>query len=217
MRISFILTLKNRQKYLIKCLDSLQKQINKNFELIICDYESKDINFAEIIDRFSFSIIIIKGKPPFARAEGLNLGFNFAQYTKLFFTDPDMIFPLNFVDLALQNIQPKQAWFPICKNEESNYNADKDGWRINGYGNCGFMRKDFIFIDKWPVSIKAWGGEDYLMKWKCELEKIRIIRNKVPNFIHQDHEHSYISTDYDDINNNIKMAKEIYLQYKQKR
>ena len=50
--ISVVVPVYNAQKYLQECLDSLQNQTEKNFEIVLVDDGSSDIS-GEICDNFA--------------------------------------------------------------------------------------------------------------------------------------------------------------------
>jgi len=214
--VSIILTLKNRASMLHRMFETISNQNYKNFEIIISDFHSTDIDFNDLRQKFKFPIRIVQNEKEFNRSCGLNAGAAVAKYSRLFFTDADMLFPENFTDIMSSNIKENQACFPICKNEKTLQCADKLGWRKGGYGNCGIHKTDFEKIGKWPESFQQWGGEDNFMFWKCGAENIKTIRDKVSEFIHQDHESAAPQIRSKEFLNNILESKKNYIQKKGK-
>ena len=106
MKTSVIISVYNEEKYIEKCLLSLQKQTLKDFEIIVIDDGSTD-NTYNIVSNFQFPISnfqLIKQKhqgPAVAR----NKGSKIAKGEILVFVDGDMYFDKDFFQNLVKPIK----------------------------------------------------------------------------------------------------------------
>ncbi|HWA51992.1 MAG TPA: glycosyltransferase family 2 protein [Patescibacteria group bacterium] len=98
MRVSVIIPVYNEEKVILECLKSLDKQFEKDFEVILVDDGSTD-DTLKIISEFKskkYKIIVLKQNhegPAIAR----NLGAKYSKGKILVFVDSDMTFSENFL------------------------------------------------------------------------------------------------------------------------
>jgi glycosyltransferase involved in cell wall biosynthesis len=174
--ISFITIIKNRTKIRIshnkknivlrlfennlRSLISLI-QSSDQWEFIIIDYESTDVNMSEFVntmpkkENLQFKVITVKGT--FDKGGGLNYATIFATNPVVFFLDADMMIKTRalFDDIETLVVKQNKVLFPICwsyKNPEHTL-----GWkRSEGTGNV-IQRQETIIP---YVNNKKWGHED---------------------------------------------------------
>src|SRR5690554_6475435 len=99
MRITIAIVCKNRLPYLATCIDSIQKQTNKNFNLLVVDNESTD----GTIDYLKSNLI------PFIISDGFiakcrNKAIEFCKTSHILFVDSDMILPSNLIQLLYSKL-----------------------------------------------------------------------------------------------------------------
>ena len=99
MRITIAIVCKNRLLCLPKCIDSIQKQTNKNFDLIVVDNESTD----GTVDYLKSNLI------PFIISDGFiakcrNKAIEFCKTSHILFVDSDMILPSNLIQLLYSKL-----------------------------------------------------------------------------------------------------------------
>lgn len=200
-KISICSAIKNRcvvdteygTKYLFKnFLLSIQEAYNKcniKIELVLCDFESTDIEniytYTEtILNNKNIPIKLIQPKSNFNRGLGCNLAIESASHDVVLVLDVDMKFDENlFNNLVKYTCINKCAYFPICYTFEQDPLEQHGSWLEVGYGNCGLFKKDWLEAGKIP-EYNTWGHEDLHFYEKLKCHKIR---DRCKNFIHQWH------------------------------
>lgn len=99
--ISIIIPTLNEEKYLEKLLNCIKKQTYKDYEIIVCDYNSKD-KTRQIAKKFKCKIV--NGSLP---AKGRNTGAKAAKGNILFFIDADCVIKKDFLQKSLNEIKNK--------------------------------------------------------------------------------------------------------------
>ena len=174
--ISFVTVIKNRTKIQVSHNNkTLELRLFENnlrslisliqpsdqWEFIIVDYESTDVNMSEFVktlpkkENLEFKVFTVKGT--FDKGGGLNYGTTLVTNPIVFFLDADMIIKTRSLvdDIETLVIQQNKVLFPICwsyKNPEHT-----QGWkRSEGTGNVIQKRETIIPY----VNNKKWGHED---------------------------------------------------------
>lgn len=93
MKFSFIIPAKNEEGYIGECLESIKKQKQKNYEIIVVDSYSND-NTAKIASRYGAKVVFEKRKGP---AAARNTGAEKAAGDILVFADADVCFDRDFI------------------------------------------------------------------------------------------------------------------------
>lgn len=92
--ISIIIPTHMEEKYLPRLLESLKRQTDEDFEVIVVDWNSKD-KTREIARRYGCRLVIAEER---GIGRGRNLGAKHARGDVLAFIDADVILPPNFVE-----------------------------------------------------------------------------------------------------------------------
>jgi glycosyltransferase involved in cell wall biosynthesis len=136
-------------------------QPSDQWEFVIVDYESTDVNMSEFVDTLPkadnliFKVFTVKGT--FDKGAGLNYGASLVTNPIVFFLDADMMIKTRslFDDIETFVVQQNKVLFPICwsyKNPEHT-----QGWkRGEGTGNVIQKRETIVPY----VNNKKWGHED---------------------------------------------------------
>jgi hypothetical protein len=136
-------------------------QPSDQWEFVIVDYESTDVNMSEFVDtlpksdNLTFKVFTVKGV--FDKGAGLNYGASLVTNPIVFFLDADMMIKTRslFDDIETFVVQQNKVLFPICwsyKNPEHT-----QGWkRGEGTGNVIQKRETIVPY----VNNKEWGHED---------------------------------------------------------
>lgn len=198
--ISICSTIKNRciidtsfgTRYLFKnFLSSIKQCYNKSdtiLELIITDFESTDIDNIDLYIKkilgsdVSTKIIVLKEK--FNRGRGCNTAIQYATNETILVLDVDMKFDKDLINNVIHHTyKNSMAYFPICYTFEKDPFETNGFWLDVGYGNCSFLKKDWLDCGMIP-EYNTWGHEDlhFFNKLRCNK-----IREKCNNFIHQWH------------------------------
>lgn len=96
MKISIIIPTYNEEDVIVNCLDSLKKQTEKDFEVIIVDDGSADHTLVKIKEYKGINLKVLSQAHKGAGA-GRNLGAKQAKGSILVFVDADMTFEKHFV------------------------------------------------------------------------------------------------------------------------
>lgn len=165
-------------------LASLSAQISRDFEVIVVDLGSTDVDLKRELLKYPMkSRLAIK---PLAKGGKINrsAGRNHCVRASragesdiLFFLDADMLVPNNFCQLVMSNVSPGTCFFPICyslhegkptvvegniSHHRRNAGQYANGWwRKEGWGNFGILQSDYKQLGAWDENIgKTYGGED---------------------------------------------------------
>lgn len=111
--VSIVIPFFNEERYLEKCLNSLQLQTYKNLEIILIDDGSTDES-VEIAKKFDIKLLTQSHRGP---AKARNLAATQANGTILVFLDADMIFEENFIYELVKPIIFKKVKGTFSKNE----------------------------------------------------------------------------------------------------
>ena len=94
MKVSVVIPAYNEEKYIGRCLKSLQEQTIKPYEVIVVDNNSKD-KTAEIAKRYGARVLF---EPQQGQSYARNTGFNDANGEIIARTDADTIVPKDWVE-----------------------------------------------------------------------------------------------------------------------
>ena len=94
MKFSFIIPTKNEGMYIGQCLESIKKQKNKNYEIIVADSYSSD-DTVKIAAKYGAKVVFERRKGP---AVARNTGAKRASGDILVFADADVRFGRDFID-----------------------------------------------------------------------------------------------------------------------
>lgn len=89
LKISLIILTFNSTDYIDKCLKSVEKQLNKNIEVIVVDNNSSDATLLKL--KKYKNIKIIKNKKNYGFSKGINIGIKNAKYKNILLLNPDTI------------------------------------------------------------------------------------------------------------------------------
>jgi len=163
--VSIIVTTKNSQEYIKKCLESIKKQSYKNIEIIVIDNNSTD-NTSKIAKQYTKSVYN-KG---FERSAQRNYGIKKAKGTYILYLDSDMILSKHVVKQAViilnnnnkivalyipEIIKGDSCWTKIRNFERGFYNETaidavritrkKDALEIKGFDENMYAGEDWDF------------------------------------------------------------------------
>ncbi|MCM3444732.1 glycosyltransferase family 2 protein [Metabacillus halosaccharovorans] len=173
MSISVIITTRNKSAYLNLTLLGLDLQLNKDFEIIICDDESTD-NTDQVVEKWGEkfeNLIYIKNNKRLGAAESRNRAVTLANKELILFLDDDRL------------LLPNGIQEHLIKNKD-NYNSFVCGERWELYSGMTPSSREIIkdqllaqklvrrHIEPMPrVMSKAYinGGENWQFRWYCIL------------------------------------------------
>lgn len=207
--ISYCVMVHNRWPVLQKLLASCRAMIDRDYEIVIVDLGSTDVRLAQQFAGQS-QIRIIPGPSPKGRKINRSVGRNIAAQAAaaaaddiLFFLDADMLVPATFGQIIRANVGPGECFFPICYSLHQHKPAIVRGnvdqwqkhperlsngwWRKEGWGNCGFLRRDYAKLGEWDETIgRKYGGEDNNVCSRAK-QLFKMNRFNCHGFFHQWH------------------------------
>jgi glycosyltransferase involved in cell wall biosynthesis len=208
--ISFCIMVYNRWSTLEKLLATLNAQISRDFEVIIVDLGSKDVDLKAELPKYQMksrlAIHPIAKGGKINRSAGRNLCVKASRAGAsdiLCFVDADMLVPNNFCQLVAGNVAAGTCFFPICyslhEGKPAVVRGDLSHWRKNagdfahgwwrkeGWGNFAILRSDYEQLGAWNEKIgQTYGGEDNEIRDRAhKLFKVR--RFNCTGFFHQWH------------------------------
>lgn len=181
--VSVVLTTKNEEKNIYRCLKSIQSQTYKNIEIIVVDNYSEDQTI-KIAKEFT-SKIFLKGPE---RSAQRNYGMiDLAKGIFVIYIDADMILSNILIEACVNKIKSTNAialylpevilgagyWSRVRNFERSFYNGTViDGARF-------FKRNEFVRVGGFDVNLFAQGsGEDWDIDNSIKKEgKIALLEN----------------------------------------
>jgi hypothetical protein len=212
--ISYCISVYNRWSTFQHLLQSLSQLVDRDYEVVIADLGSTDVDLPKVLPAFKFpSVRCAGGKLAPTGKVNRSLGRNAAASLSnakpldiLFFLDADMLVPPNFCNLVLQNVTAGECFFPVCYSlhqnkpaivcgdaryvtrQSKNTNSSINGWwRKEGWGNCGFVRRDYVKLGGWDERIgSTYGGEDNNIRDRAR-SLFKLHRLNCPGFFHQWH------------------------------
>lgn len=213
--ISITICYRDREYLRLKCvLESLNQQTFKDFEVIISDYGSKEVDITPIIDEFpNLNLRIIRTDVDgfWNRSASLNAGHKTSKAKFVMATDSDMLFEPKFFKMLKPKIN--EEYFVIHRliyetnkswETEVIYEAVADssfwdtkifkkfcpaGMRTSGGGACQIVsRKVFFELGGYDEVFQVWGGEDSDMEYRAKTyAKLGICDCSYTRFVHMWH------------------------------
>lgn len=152
--LSVIIVAYKTNKLLLECLNSLKKQTNSNFEIIVIDNGGND----EIEEQlFEENLLFVKCPINFILSEGRNIGTNFAKGKIIAFLDDDAISDENWIESIIRAFEENDIWglrgkvLPKNPNAfiktEAHYDLGVKKQIINYIdteGNSAFLKEKYI-------------------------------------------------------------------------
>lgn len=213
-RLVIIIGYRNREIIRVKrCLDSLTRQTNIDFNLIFVDYGSDETYSQEVrkvVETYPFCEYIYSETRgyPWSRSKALNIGVRQAESDYVLTTDVDMIFADNFVETVLQCADPKQVvncapiWLPRRFQDWEDVSKYQDRYPTGDsaqLGGCQCVSTQLMKkIRGFDEYYKYWGLEDRDLNSRLiQLGIEQVWVNEHTGIYHQWHKKkNYITSNY---------------------
>jgi len=173
--ITVVITYRNRDLRIVKnCINSLDLQSSKDFNVILVDYGSEAI-FAnplqELVSNYSFITLVtcpVQGQL-WNKARAINIALKQTKTPFFIVGDIDLIFHPNFIEKALKiNSQEQSIYFKVgfLSEVESKKNSAFDEYKVKHFsseeatGITLFYTNTLKEINGYDEFYNSWGAED---------------------------------------------------------
>ena len=173
--IAIILTYRNRDlKILKKCLDSLLKQTNKNFKVVLVDYGSIEVykeKLNQVLKEYDIVTLIRCNTQQqlWCKSRAINIALKQCKTPYVFVGDVDMIYHSGFIDKLNDLKSDTQiSYFQVGFLNETESKNDKtfNDYRINfksnqeATGMTLFSTEALNSVNGYDEFYNGWGAED---------------------------------------------------------
>lgn len=155
-KISIIVPIYNREKYLAKCLDSIINQTHKNLEIILVNDGSSDnsINICKKYAKNDLRIIIINKSKNEGVSAARNKGLEIATGDYIGFVDSDDSILPNMYEKLLEDIIIYDTDFIQCGSYVNQKKLHSSENRIEIYEGNDVIVK--LFLSNWIITSVVW-------------------------------------------------------------
>ncbi|KAF7694074.1 hypothetical protein HF521_007827 [Silurus meridionalis] len=194
--VNVILTVKNQGKWVMYFIREMEKvyQVtgDKNFNVIITDFKSSDIDIEKELKNAkipSYQFKSLDGN--FGKSYGIQAGIDLVKDDNsiLLLCDLHIHFPPSILDqVRKHSILGKAVYAPIVMRLEcgATVKAPTGFWETEGYGLLGIYKSDMVQVGGMNFNDykEAWGGEDWELLDRIVIHKLEVERLHVRNFLH---------------------------------